>query len=182
MYLDLIKNASLLIALANIYSMLARIRADNKRGTKVLMGALFGVVAIVGMLLPFNYAPGVIYDGRSIILALAGLFGGGTTAAVSILIAGAYRASLGGNGVWAGLATIVSCAIVGLAFRRLLKKTSRELHRPGTLCDWRCRSSCHAGLPIARAALAHWRNHPQANLAPGPAHLSGCDLVDRPAF
>ncbi len=138
MYLDLIKNASLLIALANIYSMLARIRADNKRGTKVLMGALFGVVAIVGMLLPFNYAPGVIYDGRSIILALAGLFGGGTTAAVSILIAGAYRASLGGNGVWAGLATIVSCAIVGLAFRRLLKKhpenfTALELYAIGVV-------------------------------------------------
>ena len=118
MYLDLIKNASLLIALANIYSMLARIRADNKRGTKVLMGVLFGVVAIVGMLLPFNYAPGVIYDGRSIILALAGFFSGGTAAIVSIIIAGAYRIFLGGNGMWAGILIIISSAMVGLAFRR----------------------------------------------------------------
>jgi len=118
MYLDLIKNASLLIALANIYSLLARTNLDGRRWKKMLMGVLFGAGAIVGMLIPFGYAPGVFYDGRSIILTLAGLFGGGTTAAVSILIAGAYRASLGGNGVWAGLATIISCAMVGFAFRR----------------------------------------------------------------
>ena len=138
MYLDLIKNASLLIALANIYSLLARTSLDGRRGIKILMGVLFGAGAIVGMLIPFGYAPGVFYDGRSIILTLAGLFGGGTTAVVSILVAGAYRAYLGGNGVWAGLATIVSCAMVGLAFRRLLKKhpenfTAPELYAIGVV-------------------------------------------------
>ena len=70
------------------------------------------------MQLPFHYAPGIIYDGRSIILAMAGLFGGGTTAVVSTVLAGAYRAQMGGAGVWAGLATIIGCAGVGLAFRR----------------------------------------------------------------
>jgi PAS domain S-box-containing protein len=121
MYLDLIKNVSLLIALANIYSLLARIKIDGRRSVKILMGLLFGAGAIAGMLLPFKYASGIFYDGRSIILTLAGLFGGGTTAIVSIIVAGAYRASLGGNGMWAGLATIISCAMVGLAFRRIRK-------------------------------------------------------------
>ena len=131
MYLDLIKNASLLIALANIYSMLARIRIQRSRGIKILMGLLFGAGAIVGMLIPFNYAPGIFYDGRSIILTLAGLFGGGTTAIVSILVAGAFRASLGGNGVWAGLATIISTAMVGLAFRRIQKNHPENFSIPG---------------------------------------------------
>ncbi len=116
MYLDLLINVSLLVALANVYSMLARIRADNRRGTKVLMGVLFGAVAIVGMLLPFTYATGVIYDGRSIILALAGFFSGGTTAVVSIIIASAYRIFLGGNGMWAGIAIILSSAWWGWLF------------------------------------------------------------------
>ena len=131
MYLDLIKNASLLIALANIYSILARIRMQRNRGINILMGLLFGAGAIVGMLIPFNYAPGIFYDGRSIILTLAGLFGGGTTAIVSILVAGAYRASLGGNGVWAGLATIISTAMVGLAFRRIQKNHPENFSIPG---------------------------------------------------
>jgi PAS domain S-box-containing protein len=118
MYVSLIQNATLLVALSALYSVVIRLRRGGDLRIQLLSGLLFGGVAIAGMLLPFQYGPGVFYDGRSIILAMAGLFSGGAGSAVSIVVAGAYRAYLGGPGVWAGLATIVTCALVGLAFRR----------------------------------------------------------------
>ena len=118
MYISLIQNAALLLALTAIYGLLTRVRKGREVLTEILAGLLFGGVAVAGMLMPFKFASGIIYDGRSIVIAMAGLFGGWGTAAVSMVVAGSYRAYLGGPGLWAGLATIISCAMVGLAFRR----------------------------------------------------------------
>ena len=132
MFVDLINNAALLVALSTLYGLLARVRHTGAGRDKVLAGLLFGGLAIAAMNMPFHYRPGVIYDGRSIILTLAGLFGGGIAAAVSVALAGAYRAYLGGPGVWAGMATILLCATVGLAVRRVYKDRPDSLG-PGTL-------------------------------------------------
>ena len=127
MYNDLILNASLLVALISLYNLLARVRKDGKLWVKILSGLLFGGVAIAGMRMPFHYAPGVIYDGRSIVLSMAGLFGGGVVTLVSVLVAGTYRAFLGGPGIWAGIITILFCGLTGLIFRRLHKNIPGKL-------------------------------------------------------
>jgi PAS domain S-box-containing protein len=49
---------------------------------------------------------------------------------VSVLVAGLYRLALGGNGVWAGTATILSCAMVGLVFRRITGNRPSRLGLP----------------------------------------------------
>ena len=119
MLVGLINNAALLVALSALYGLLARFRHTGSLWDKVLAGFLFGGLAVAAMNMHVHYSPGIIYDGRSIVLTLAGLFGGGIAAAVSIALAGAYRAYLGGPGVWAGMATILLCAMVGLAVRRV---------------------------------------------------------------
>ncbi len=119
MYVALIHNTALLIALTGLYSLASRLREEHAVWFRICAGLLFGAIAVAGMMMPVKYAPGIIYDGRSIVLALAGLFGGPLPAGIAVVIAGAYRAILGGAGVWAGLATIVGCPVVGLAFRRL---------------------------------------------------------------
>jgi len=118
MVVDLIHNAALLVALSAFYSLLTRFRSKSPLWGRLFLGLLFGIVALAGMKMPFHYAPGIIYDGRSIILILAGLYGGGTVAIIATLIAGIYRALMGGAGVWAGLATIVVTPLIGLFFRR----------------------------------------------------------------
>jgi len=118
MYVELIHNVVLLVALCALYSLLGRMRQRHEEWARVGLGLLFGGIAIAGMMMPFRYAPGIIYDGRSIVLTLAGLFGGGTCAAIAAVLAGAYRAFLGGPGIWAGLATIAATSLVGLFFRR----------------------------------------------------------------
>ena len=129
---DLIQNSSLLIALSVLYGLLSRVCKSDSLSCKIVSGILFGTIAVAAMKMSIHYDPGVIYDGRSIVLTLSGLFGGGITGIISVLIAGAYRIYLGGAGIWAGMATIITSALVGLAFR-ILHQNKPELLKIHTL-------------------------------------------------
>ena len=122
----LIANAALLIILSTLYGLLNLIQ-KRPRLKKLLTGVLFGIIAILGMFAPLRLPDGIIYDGRSIILTLAGLFGGGRAALIAAAMAGGYRLSLGGTGVWAGIATIAACSLVGLFFRRRYKNHPEQM-------------------------------------------------------
>jgi PAS domain S-box-containing protein len=123
---DLIQNSSLLIALSVFYGLLTRACKTDSLGCKIVGGILFGTIAVAAMKMSVHYNDGVIYDGRSIVLALSGLFGGGVAGIISVLIAGLYRIYLGGAGIWAGTATIIISALIGFTFR-LLHHSKPEL-------------------------------------------------------
>lgn len=116
----LLQNATLLITLSFLYGEIKRYWGTSKLKYKVILGIWFGIVSIAAMLIPYNYEPGVFYDGRSIVLTLAGLWGGGITTIISVTLAAAYRAYIGGAGIWAGLSTIIFCGLTGLFFRSIL--------------------------------------------------------------
>jgi two-component system, cell cycle sensor histidine kinase and response regulator CckA len=113
MLLELIRNVAMLIALAVFLQMLTRRIERRSVYFGVSSGLLFGIACIIGMMTPLHWVPGVIYDGRSIVLTLAGLFGGPITAVVAVAVSGAYRTYLGGAGVVAGVLTIVESAVLG---------------------------------------------------------------------
>src|SRR5258707_13098532 len=48
----------------------------GKHGAAAVLGLIFGIVIVLGMLDPVRIAPGVIVDGRSPLMALAGFIGG----------------------------------------------------------------------------------------------------------
>ncbi len=122
-----IQNAAVLVTLTVFYGVIKWYRFENKYYYKLFQGALFGVIAIASMMMPYEYDTGMIYDGRSVILALAGFWGGAYTATFSAIIAGVYRASFGGAGMWAGLATIVLCSMSGYLIRQMYKKKVEEI-------------------------------------------------------
>lgn len=114
-------NATLLLSLTILYQLLINRLSREDRGTRVLSGAMFGVFAIIGMSLPVQLMPGIIFDGRSVILSLSGLFGGPLTAAISAVMAAAYRIMIGGDGALVGVLVIVTaaaCGAVGYHWRR----------------------------------------------------------------
>ncbi len=127
MYISLIHNISLLLGLIVVYDLLIRSLKFNQAINTIATGILFGVITLVGMLLPVEYSPGIFYDGRSIILSLAGLFTGPVSAFIAAFIAGAYRIYIGGAGMWAGIATIVASTYIGVAFRYKMQNRSEEL-------------------------------------------------------
>ena len=119
---DLISNVALLLALSILYSFLTRIWKQGEIPGQILAGILFGGVAVAGMMQPFNYAPGVIFDGRSMVVSMAGLFGGPVTAGISTLIAGGYRLGLGGTGALTGFGVIFTSAVLGVGYHYLRRK------------------------------------------------------------
>lgn len=92
-----------------------------------LFGILFGGAAVAGMTAPISYQPGIIFDGRSIILSIAGLFGGPLVALISGGIAGAFRIYLGGAGTTVGVSVVIQSTSLGVLFHHLWRRKNKSL-------------------------------------------------------
>ncbi|MBF0202301.1 MAG: hypothetical protein HQK66_13520 [Desulfamplus sp.] len=122
MALELIKGASLLLALSFLYSFLYRLGQKNKMIFDIAAGLLFGGICVVGMVTPLVISPGVIFDARSVVLSISGLFGGPVVGSIALGIAAGYRYYIGGGGVGVGITVIASCVLMGLVYRYLHSK------------------------------------------------------------
>ncbi|MEI6456996.1 MAG: LytS/YhcK type 5TM receptor domain-containing protein, partial [bacterium] len=89
---------------------------------KLLTGLFLGTIGVVIMLTPWILIPGLVFDTRSILLAVSGLFFGTVPTIVAILITGTYRIILGGDGIWMGLAVILLSGAFGLLWKTILPK------------------------------------------------------------
>ncbi len=118
MLIPLLHNVTLLVALSVLWTPILLLRKKYPNTYRILSGLLFGLSAIAAMITPLNFFPGVIYDGRSVVISLSALFGGGIASLIASLIAAAYRIYLGGSGVYAGVASIAVSALIGLFLRR----------------------------------------------------------------
>lgn len=127
--LDLVQNLALLIAMAAAYRMVSSHWEEASVRHRLVTGFLFGVVALVGMMTPLTLMEGLIFDGRSIVLGVAGFVGGPSVALVAGGMAAAYRVAIGGVGTAMGVAVVVEAALFGVAFHRWRMRTGRT---PGT--------------------------------------------------
>lgn len=125
---ELIFNVMLLLSLGILYGLLVRRWRGGEISARIIAGCLFGGIAIAGMILPLHSAPGVIIDGRSIVISLSGLFGGPLTAAVAALLASGYRISVGGVGALAGVGIIMTSAGLGVAYYYLRLRKPRAFN------------------------------------------------------
>lgn len=121
-FLSIVNNLALLISISILYSFISRRWDFHSTSHQIATGLLFGLTTIVGMLTPAQVMPGVFFDGRSIILPVAGLFTGGISTAIATIIAILYRVSLGGAGVYMGVLVIISSSSIGLLFFHLRKR------------------------------------------------------------
>ncbi|HRS83870.1 MAG TPA: PAS domain S-box protein, partial [Smithellaceae bacterium] len=85
------------------------------RHGQLLQGALFGAVIVLGMLRPLVLGPGLIFDGRSVMLSICALYFGPWTAVVAGCFALICRVLLGGMGILTGSLVIASSLALGLA-------------------------------------------------------------------
>lgn len=108
--------------MAAVYDLLARRLMRGSLYHRLAAGVIFGLLALASMMTPLRFAPGIIYDGRSVILSVAGFIGGPAAGGVAAVIAGAYRIWLGGAGMAAGVCVILEAAGFGVLFHRLRLK------------------------------------------------------------
>lgn len=124
---EIIYNLALLIAISIIAVFIdGRWPHIKKRGA-LLQGLMFGLAAIIGMMQPFNYAPGIIFDGRTVLLSICALFFGPISAIIAASTAFAYRLYIGGSGIAMGLSTIVLSALIGTLFYYYLKIKKQKI-------------------------------------------------------
>lgn len=122
MIVAFIQNVTLLVSAVVVYTFIIRRWKIGSASYALFSGLLFGVVAVLGMMMPLILEPGVIFDGRSIIHSIAGLFGGPLTALVAALVSGIYRISIGGGGSIVGVFTIIQSSALGVVFYYLMKR------------------------------------------------------------
>jgi len=126
MLTNLINNIAFMVALAATGQLiLAHFRKETST-RNALLGLLFGGIAVLGMANPVSFAPGgVFFDGRSIVLAVAGVAGGGVAAGVAAVLAGVYRWQLGGMGAPVGVSIILLAALLGVLARQWWQSRKR---------------------------------------------------------
>jgi two-component system, cell cycle sensor histidine kinase and response regulator CckA len=125
-FLGLVNNAALLLALAVLYDTLPLLKIRHRRRREILTGALIGLIGIAIMLTPWRLNEGVIFDTRSILLSIAAFFFGPIPALVAAGMTSALRIFQGGTGAFTGVCVILTSTGLGLAWRRLARSQETE--------------------------------------------------------
>lgn len=115
----LLQNIVLLFALIFIYAATNLSPGPTKIKQKILLGFVIGGFAILLMMSPWEIEQGLIFDTRSALFAVSGIFFGPLATLIAVVVAAVYRILLGGGGMYAGVATIISTATLGLLWFRI---------------------------------------------------------------
>ena len=120
-FIGLINNAALLVSLVLIYDIVVFRQTEEKAPSKQIpIGLILGLIGLAIMKNPWEFLPGIIFDTRSILLSLCGLFFGTVPTVAAIIMTGGFRLYLGGAGAWTGFAVIVTSGAVGLGWRHFM--------------------------------------------------------------
>ncbi len=118
MLTEIVRNVSVLLALALLFEVMSSrvpLRAHPIRAVVAGLGA--GLLAVGVMTAPLQVTSGLIFDTRSVILALSGFFFGAAATIVAVVLSAAYRLYLGGSGTLLGLAVIATSGAIGVGWR-----------------------------------------------------------------
>jgi two-component system, cell cycle sensor histidine kinase and response regulator CckA len=125
-----IVNLFLLMGFVALFSMLRDWPAARLRTMPAWVnGLLFGVMAVVAMLVPSVSMPGVFFDCRTGIVGTAALLGGPVCALTCVPLPALYRLHAGGAGAVPGLMEIVLPALIGSLWYWLWRRRPPALRR-----------------------------------------------------
>lgn len=117
-FLALVHNASLLLAMALVYDLATtRWWGDESRLRQLAVGVAIGGLGIALMLSSWVLEPGIIFDTRSILLCVSGLFFGTLPTVVAMAMTATLRLWQGGAATPMGVSVIVASGCIGLAWR-----------------------------------------------------------------
>jgi len=119
----LLNNAALLITMVVVYSAFYSKSIPSRLAFRqIISGLLLGLVTLAVMMNSWQLSPGVVFDTRTVVLGLVGLFFGLLPSAIAASMAVVLRLAMGGEGALPGIGTILSSVTVGLFWRYIVKK------------------------------------------------------------
>jgi PAS domain S-box-containing protein len=125
--ISLLQNVAILLSFSMLYDYYW-IKSEEKRNLliKFITGLVLGGISLVLMLTPWKLSPGLVFDTRSIMLSISGLFFGAIPTSIAMFMTGTYRIFLGGDGLWMGLAVIFSSGTIGILWGKLRPNIFRD--------------------------------------------------------
>ena len=127
-FVGLFQNAVLLLGVAFMFDVAAsRWRIEKALLWQALIGVALGAVGITVMLTPWAFGSGIVFDTRSVLIGISGLFFGFLPTAIAVAITAAFRFLQGGTGVWTGVSVILVSGAIGLAWRRFRDRSLTEI-------------------------------------------------------
>lgn len=120
--IGLIQNIAVLLALAMLYENFW-LRNNKVHGlrSKIFTGLVLGGIGIVLMFTTWTMMPGLVFDTRSVMMAISGLFFGVIPTIIAMAIVAAVRFFLGGDGMWMGISVIIMSGSIGILWSKLRK-------------------------------------------------------------
>ncbi|HBE94145.1 MAG TPA: hypothetical protein DDW80_01640 [Desulfovibrio sp.] len=126
--LALVQNISILLAAILIFDLFpARGRLLDTLPNRLVLGVVLGVLVVVIMLTPWKLAPGVVFDTRSVLIGVSGLFFGTLPTVLCMVMSAAYRLYQGGQGALTGVSVILASGCIGVAWRYARKRPLHDI-------------------------------------------------------
>jgi len=117
--IGLLQNTALLLAFSLLYQNIwIKNEATKSIPAKIVAGLVLSCIGIILMSTPWMMIPGIAFDMRSVLLSVSGLFFGPVPTIIAMFLTGIVRVTMGGEGLWMGLAVILFSGTIGLLWRR----------------------------------------------------------------
>jgi PAS domain S-box-containing protein len=119
-FLELVHNVSLLVSMAWLFQSVAWRWSKGKLDIwQIPVGIVLGAIGAVIMLTPWVYVTGIIFDTRSILLGISGIFFGAIPTLIAMAMTSILRLSMGGDAALTGILVIIASGSIGLLWRHL---------------------------------------------------------------
>jgi two-component system, cell cycle sensor histidine kinase and response regulator CckA len=170
--LALVQNAALLVALVYVLDLLRPATAvPRRRLHRVMLGLIIGVVGMAIMRTPWVLETGIVFDTRSVLLSVFGLYAGALPTLIAMAMTAAFRWAEGGPAAVVGVAVILTTGGMGLAWRRMRRGRIETIR-------W---SECYLfGLAVHGAMLALMFLMPRADALRVLSHIAAPVLLIHP--
>jgi len=124
----LFNNSALLLAMCLLYDTLSLNRKTRGlHSCRAFSGIILGAIGVAVMVNPWQWQQGIIFDTRSILLSISGLFFGGVPTIIAMAITSLYRLYLGGSGALMGVSVIIASGTIGIVWRHRSRIDPAEL-------------------------------------------------------
>ena len=123
--LSLVLNTTLLLSICILFNLFYQKLNAQRIYYRILGGVILGLAGIALVSIAIHLPNGAIFDTRSILLCVSGLFYGAVPTTIAAMMIAVYRMSLGGPGVVMGVAVTLASAGIGIAWRAIYKEPEK---------------------------------------------------------
>jgi signal transduction histidine kinase len=129
LFYSFLNNIAAMLAVAILLGFIPRFLKDKSISAKLVSGIIFSFAVLVTMSNKFILSTGVVFDARSAVISICGMFAGPVAVTITGITAVIHRIYTGGGGMTMGMCVIISSALIGLLFY-YLRRSKPQLANP----------------------------------------------------